>query len=366
MKIKKFLFTMMVFVLTLALLGACTPAAPEVVEIEKEVVVTQIVEVEGETVIQEVVVTAEPETEVMAEPEPLRIAQIHSSTVNDIGFASSMNESLLALQEEMGEENLEIALSENTGPDALAALRDYASQGYDIIIAHSGLYGSAVKQIAAEFPEVSFAWGPSTDNFQQAGLTNVSAYRARVEDGGYVMGVMAALMTESKIIGVCGPIEASDAVKYINAFKLGVEETDPSVMVNVIYTGSFIDSALSAAAAETLIAGGADILTGIAASLPCMSAAQERGLLYFGVQGDWTELGPETVPASLAYDWSPVINDLVATYQAGVAGGKVYNTSLQNGGLVLVISDVVDIPEEVLQAAEAAMQGIEDGSVTLP
>ena len=126
MKIKKFLFTMMVFVLTLALLGACTPAAPEVVEIEKEVVVTQIVEVEGETVIQEVVVTAEPETEVMAEPEPLRIAQIHSSTVNDIGFASSMNESLLALQEEMGEENLEIALSENTGPDALAAARHCA------------------------------------------------------------------------------------------------------------------------------------------------------------------------------------------------------------------------------------------------
>jgi basic membrane lipoprotein Med (substrate-binding protein (PBP1-ABC) superfamily) len=368
MKMRKILFIVMIFVLTLALLGACAPAAPEVieVEVEKEVVVTQIVEVEGETVIQEVEVTAVPEPEAMAEPEPLRVALIVGQTVNDLGFSLSMYQSLLALQEEMGEENFEVALSDNTGPDVLPALRDYASQGFDIVIAHSGIYGSAVKQIAAEFPDVSFAWGPSTDNFQQAGITNVSAYRARVEDGGYVMGAMAAVMTETKIIGVCGPIEASDAVKYINAFKMGVEDTDPSVTVNVIYTGSFSDSALSAAAAETLIAGGADILTGIAASLPCMNAAQEKGLLYFGVQGDWTELGPETVPATLAYDWSPVINDLVSTYQAGVAGGKVYHTSMQNGGLVLIYSDIVEIPEEAMQVGEAAIQGIEDGSVKLP
>jgi basic membrane protein A len=304
--------------------------------------------------------------EEVAAPEPIRIALITNKSVNDLGFNSTMYQSLLDLQEELGEENFEIGLSENTGPDALSALRDYASQGFDIIIAHSGVYGSAVKQMASEFPEVSFAWGPSTDNFTQAGISNVSAYRARVEDGGYVMGAMAALMTESDIIGVCGPIEASDAVKYINAFKLGVEETDPSVTVNVIYTGSFTDSTLSAAAAETLIAGGADTLTGIAAALPCMNAAQEKGLQYFAVQGDWTVLAPETVVASLDYDWSVVIRDLVATYQAGVTGGKVYLSSIENGGLELVLSDGVDIPSDVLEAADAAMQGIADGSIKLP
>jgi len=56
---------------------------------------------------------------------------------------------------------LEIAYTDNlfNVPDAAAAIRDYASKGYDIVIAHGSQYGSSVQGIAPDFPKTTFAWG---------------------------------------------------------------------------------------------------------------------------------------------------------------------------------------------------------------
>ena len=55
-----------------------------------------------------------------------------------------------------------------------------------------------------EFPETTFAWGTASDTF---GLSNVYAYDAAAEEGGYVQGALAALLSTSNVIGVVGPIE---------------------------------------------------------------------------------------------------------------------------------------------------------------
>ncbi len=100
-------------------------------------------------------------------------------------------------------------------PDAAAALRDYASQGFDIVIAHGSQYGTSVEEIAKEFPKTTFAWGTDVNTF---GLDNVYAYTAAAEEGGYVNGVMAAKLTKNKLIGVTGPVEVGDAKTYIDGF----------------------------------------------------------------------------------------------------------------------------------------------------
>ena len=96
-----------------------------------------------------------------------------------------------------GESAMEIKYSENMFkvPDAAAAIRDYASQGFDIVIAHGSQYGSSVQEIAKDFPKVTFAWGTDVNTF---GLPNVYAYTAAAEEGGYVNGVLAAMLTKSK------------------------------------------------------------------------------------------------------------------------------------------------------------------------
>jgi basic membrane protein A len=99
------------------------------------------------------------------------------SAINDLAFSQSMYDALTRIQEEMGKENFEFVYSEGmfVVDDAAAAIRDYASQGYNLIIAHGSQYGSSLQEIAPDFPETSFAWGTTVDTF---GLPNVFAYEA--------------------------------------------------------------------------------------------------------------------------------------------------------------------------------------------
>ncbi|MEK6575518.1 MAG: BMP family ABC transporter substrate-binding protein, partial [Chloroflexota bacterium] len=182
---------------------ACAPAAtaePQVVE------VTRIVE--GTPVVEQVVVTATP---LPATKEPVfRIAIVMPSTINDFGFSQSMYEAVLKLQGEMGgPDKLEIAYSESMFkvPDAAAAIRDYASQGYNLVIAHGSQYGGSLTEIAPDFPEVSFAWGTTVDTFQSKGINNVFAYTVAAEQGGYVFGTLGALLSKSGSLAFCGPVE---------------------------------------------------------------------------------------------------------------------------------------------------------------
>ncbi len=158
----------------------------------------------------------------MAAAKPFKIAVVMPSATTDAAFSQSMWSALQAIQKEMGgESKLELKYSENmyNVPDAAAAIRDYASQGFDIVIAHGSQYGSSVQEIAKDFPEVTFAWGTDVNTF---GMPNVYAYTAAAEQGGYVNGVIAAKLSKSKKVGVTGPVEVGDAKTYIDGFVQGV------------------------------------------------------------------------------------------------------------------------------------------------
>src|SRR5512141_3225654 len=248
-----------------------------------------------------------------------RIAVVMPSAVTDVAFSQSMWDALKAIQKDMGgEAGLEIKYSENMFkvPDAAAAIRDYATQGFNIVIAHGSQYGSSVQEIAKDFPKVTFAWGTDVNTF---GLPNVYAYTAAAEEGGYVNGVLAAKLTKSKTIGVTGPVEVGDAKTYIDGFTQGVASVDPSVKLAKTWTGSFSDVALMTAAAKTHIAAGADILTGSSQSVVgSIGAAKDAGnVLWFGTQSDQASLASSLVVASQVYDWVPSRKDLIAKIKTG-------------------------------------------------
>ena len=102
--------------------------------------------------------------------------------------------------------------------DAAVALRDWAASGdYQLVIAHGSQYGPIVEELATEFPELSFAWGTRQDTF---GLDNVYSYAAASDEGGYYNGVLAAHLTESRVIGLVGPIEVGDGKLYADGFAM--------------------------------------------------------------------------------------------------------------------------------------------------
>lgn len=313
---------------------------------------------------------AAPAAEEPAAAEPFRVAIIMPSSITDLAFSQSMYDALLAVQEEMGGESaMEIVYSEGmfVVDDAAAAIRDYASEGYDLVIAHGSQYGSSLQEIAPDFPTTSFAWGTTLNTFADEGITNVFAYEAAAEEGGYVNGVMAAKLTESGVIGVVGPIEAGDAALYVKGFEAGAKATNPDVTVNVNWIGSFSDVALASEAANTHVSAGADVLTGTAQMVVgAIGVAEENGALWFGTQASQTSLAPDIVVANQVYDFIGVVNDMIEKINNGVYGGEAYTITLDNGGLVMDYNSDFDLPDDVKAAADAAVAGIKDGSIEIP
>jgi basic membrane protein A len=301
------------------------------------------------------------------EGEPVRVAVIMPSATTDMAFSQSMFSALKAVQAEMGgEAAMEIKYSENMFkvPDAAAAIRDYASQGFDIVFAHGSQYGTSVEEIAKEFPETTFAWGTDVNTF---GLDNVYAYTAAAEEGGYVNGVMAAMLTKSKLIGVTGPVEVGDAKTYIDGFTQGVAAVDPGIKVAKTWTGSFSDVALMTEAAKTHIAAGADVLTGSSQSVVgSIGAAKEAGnVLWFGTQQDQASLAPNLVVASQVYDWTKMIKEIIENRKTGKLGGTAYKLQLTNDGLKIAFNPSFSLPADVKAAAEKAIEDIKSGAITV-
>ncbi|MEL7589669.1 MAG: BMP family protein [Anaerolineaceae bacterium] len=300
-----------------------------------------------------------------APAEAFRIAVVMPSAITDLAFSQSMYSALVAIQTEMGgEAALEIKYSENMFkvPDAATAIRDYASQGFDVVIAHGSQYGSSVQEIAPDFPETTFAWGTDVNTF---GMNNVYAYTAAAEEGGYVNGVLAALLTKTKTIGVTGPVEVGDAKTYIDGFVQGVASVDPTITVSMTWTGSFSDVALMTEAAKTHIAAGADILTGSSQSVVgSIGAAKENGaVLWFGTQQDQSSLAPDLVVASQVYDWTGMIREIISQNKAGTLGGKTYILKLENDGLKIAYNAGFALDADVKAAGDKAIADIISGAV---
>jgi basic membrane lipoprotein Med (substrate-binding protein (PBP1-ABC) superfamily) len=298
---------------------------------------------------------------------PFRIAVVMPSATTDMAFSQSMWSALQSVQKAMGGESaVVLKYSENMFkvPDAAAAVRDYASQGFDVVIAHGSQYGSSVQEIAKDFPDVTFAWGTDVNTF---GLPNVYAYTAAAEQGGYVNGVMAARLTRSKKVGVTGPVEVGDAKTYIDGFLQGVQSVSSSITISKTWTGSFSDVALMGAAAKTHIASGADVLTGSSQSVVgSIGAAKDQGsVLWFGTQSDQAPLATKLVVASQVYDWTGMLRDIIAKHKDGTLGGITYTLTLSNGGLKIAYNPSFSLPAGVKAAGDAAIKGIANGSITV-
>lgn len=352
---KKFAW-ILTFVLALSLvMSACgTPAATE----------APIAATEAPAVATEAPAAA---TEAPAVPaEPFRVAVVMPSAINDLAFSQSMYDALMRIQEEMGgPEAFEVVYSENmfVVDDAAAALRDYASQGFDLVIGHGSQYGTSLQEIAPDFPETSFAWGTTAETF---GQPNIFAYEAASQEGGYVNGVLAATLSTSKVIGIVGPIEVGDAKLYVDGFKAGVAATDPSITVNVNYIGSFSDVALASEAASTHISAGADVLTGTAQMVVgAIGKAEEANALWFGTQSNQTELAPSIVVSSQVYHWEVALREMLTLIGEGTLGGQSFKANLANGGEVVEFNADYALPAEAQTLADDTIKGIIDGTITI-
>jgi len=292
---------------------------------------------------------------------PVRIGIVAPSASNDLAFTQSIVDSVNRVGEER---DIEVQITDGTFvvEDAAAAIRGYADDGVDLVIAHGSQFGGPLEEIAPDFPDTTFAWGTAVDTF---GLDNVFAYTVRADEGGYVNGVMAAQLTESNTIGVVGPVEVGDAKLYVDGFSAGVAAVNPDASVDVNYIESFSDVALASEAANAFVENGADVLTGTAQMVVgATGVANDAGIPWFGTQSDQTALGEDIVVASQEYHWEVVLNDVLDAMSGGAAGGETFTLTFENGGLVMVFNDGFELSADARASADEAIAGLTDGSLT--
>ena len=248
----------------------------------------------------------------------LKVALVAPSAVNDLAFTQSMVAALDSLKTSY---NLQIAISDNefVVSDAANLIRQYAADHYNLVIAHGSQYGSTLQALAPKFPKVSFAWGTAGSTF---GEPNIYAYQADSNQGGYVQGYMAGMLSKSHVIGVIGPIDVGDAQLYVDGFKAGVLAQDPKATVHVSFTGSFSDVSLMASSAKAYVADGADVLTGSSQSVVgAIGIAKADKVAWFGTQWTQASLAPSEVVSSQVYNWVPVLEQIFTGIRAGKLGG---------------------------------------------
>lgn len=299
----------------------------------------------------------------------VRIALIVESTVDDKGWCQAMHDAISAVQKKYGPALVEYSYTEKMKPvDAGSAARQYASKGFDLVIAHGAQYKNLVLEMADEFPKTSFVFGTSAE----IGPRNVFTYMPESEQTGYLNGLIAGLTTRANVVGVVGPVDGGDAARYDRGFVLGVKAANPKADVKVAHTGSFGDFVKAAELAHTQVKAGADVLTGSSqqalGALRAVATYKDRPIWWVGQ--DTAQLAiPEgtKVIAASSYDYVPVIETLIARRQAGVLGGENIPLTFGNGGFVFKYNDAVGpvLTQAIRSKVDAARASIAAGKLPL-
>ena len=261
---------------------------------------------------------------------------------------------------------MQISVSANEYNTTIAAslIEGYAHAGYNLIIAHGTQYGSTIEQLAPKFPKVSFAWGTAGATF---GLPNVFAYEAAANEGGYVQGYMAALLSKAHVMGVCGPIAAADDKLYIDGYAVGAKAAKPSMVVHKVYTGSYSDDSLMATCAKSYVSDGVDVLSATTQSaVGALGVARKDNLPFFGNDWSMASLAPHNVVSSEVYNWVPVLENMFTDIRGGTRGDATFVIDLGNGGEKIVFNSGFHLAAPIKAQGEKLIKEITDGTLTPP
>ncbi len=292
-----------------------------------------------------------------------KVALCLSGAANDMGWCQSAYEGLKLLESDYG---CETAYTENLTPDDIeAAFADYAANGFDVVIGHGYEFGDPAVEVAEQYPDTKFI---VTEG--EVSADNVASYVTKCEEGGYIMGMLAAGMSKSNKIGFVGPIQGASLVKIMNGFEDGAKSVKPDIEVQTAWTGSFTDTALGKEAAQAMIDNGADVIGHCAneSGTGAINAAKEAKVYATGDSYDQNGLAPETVLSSSVYHIPNVIETAFQTVADGSFAGGIYDLGMKEGAVSIASYHELEaeVPDEVKAEIEKKVSAIAAGEFSVP
>lgn len=306
------------------------------------------------------------DTDDSTESEGVRVALVLPGEINDLSWNQQMFEGAEALKTEGLVSEVQFTELVPEG-DSERAIRGFAEDGFDLIVAHSFGYGETAKAVGADFPDTAFAWAGGIAG--QEG--NVADYAQPFHEAYYLMGILAGGASETGVLGGAGGFDIPACHSLIEAFYLGAQEVNPDARGVTTYTGDWVDVAIAKEAASAAADDGADVFAacGEGPVLGQIELARERDLLATGYVGDMSGLAEDNVLASMVWDTSALLRPMIADINAGTfSPAKEYRIGVADGGLLVEINDgLADrVPAEAMEIFETRRDEIIAGTFEVP
>jgi basic membrane protein A len=188
-------------------------------------------------------------------------------------------------------------LQSKSAADYQPNLSVLANEDVDGIIAIGFLLNKDLARIAGSYPQSHFA---IVDAVVDA--PNVSSITFREQEGAFLAGSLAALVSKTKTIAFLGGMDIPLLRKFEAGFTAGAHEVDPNVQVLVKYVQSFDDVAAGKELAGVLFNERADVVFAAAgkAGLGAIDEVRSReGAYVIGVDADQDGLAPGKILTSM-------------------------------------------------------------------
>ncbi|MFM8389670.1 MAG: BMP family ABC transporter substrate-binding protein [Actinomycetota bacterium] len=267
-----------------------------------------------------------------SEDEPLKAAWVYVGPINDGGWTTAHNKGREAVQAEFGDQVI-TTYKENVpeGDQTLQVIEDLVADGNTMIFGTSFGFQDSFATAAEKYPDVCFEFATGYKS-----APNLSQFTGAAEDAAWLTGMAAGAASKSGNLGLLASYPIPEVLRGINAWTLGARAVNPDAKVKLIWTNTWFDPALERKTAETLIAGGADVVGVVAQDSPASGeAANEKGVFWSGYDSDQSENFPDVWLSAATYDWSVYeIPRVKAALEGTWVAGNYYG-DMADGHIVL-------------------------------
>lgn len=253
---------------------------------------------------------------------------------------------------------------------------------YDLVNCIGFAQHDSLAKTAPDYPDQKFTLIDSVVD-----EPNVASYTFKEEEGSFLVGVLAGLMTsrsfsagegstqgDSTNVGFVGGVDAPLIRKFQAGYEAGVKHVNENVDVISSFVGSFSDPSGGKEAALSMYQSGADIVYHAAGATGAgvFQAAQSEGRFAIGVDSDQSITQPEFADVILASMVKRVDSAVYRTTKNVVEGnhqgGSSVSLGLEQEGVACVYGDTLgaEIPAEVKTEIDASAKAIIEGEIDVP
>ena len=256
--------------------------------------------------------------------------------------------------------------------DYIPNLSNAAKEG-DIVFAVGFMMTDAIVEVATQFTDTYFI---GIDIFLPEVVENVSTYLFKEQEGAFLVGYLAAAVTEENKLGFIGGIPIPPVERFRYGYEAGIktyeELNGETIELIKGYTNDFNDPKKGKDLAVAQFAEGADIV--FHASGTCgngvIEAAQEKGAPYYaiGVDVDQDYMAPGRVLTSSMKRIDVAAYDAVLSVALGTFEPGNHTLGIVENGVGISPMNYTkdDVNPAVLAEIEILKELVINGTIVIP